>query len=202
MAIYIEDHLPGIRENGLNTAVPVDFTDAPSVSLPLATVVGGTVVATNITSTSATALTVGQAGTTNPGFTVDTATASSESGLKVKSASSGDGLAVSVTSSVANEPLTIDAKGSGSITLNGTATGAVGSPRVVSAVTGTAATAGGAKAFGMGSGTVGIFFGSGAPTVSAGQGSLYLRTDGAGVDSRLYVNTDGGTTWVDVTTSA
>jgi len=199
MAINIEDMLPGVRENGLNSAVAVDFTDAPSVSLPLGTVVGGTVSASNITATSATALTAGQNGTTNPAFAVDTATASSESGLKIKSASSGDGLAVSTTSSVANEALTIDAKGSGTMTLNGTATGVVSTPRVFSAVTATGATAGGAKAFGMGTGTVGIFFGSGAPTISAGQGSVYLRTDGADVDERIYSNSDGGTTWVAMT---
>jgi hypothetical protein len=202
MAINIEDMLPGVRENGLNSAVAVDFTDAPSVSLPLGTVVGGTVSASNITATSATALTVGQAGTTDPGFAVDTATASSETGLKVKTASSGGGLAVSTTSSVANEALTIDAKGSGTMTLNGTATGVVTTPRVVNVVTATGATAGGAKAIGMGTGTVGIFFGSGVPTVSAGQGSLYIRTDGSGVNDRLYINTNGTTGWIDVTTSA
>lgn len=195
MAINIEDMLPGVRENGLNSAVAVDFTDAPSVSLPLGTVIGGTVSASNITATSATALTVGQAGTTDPGFAVDTATASSETGLKVKTASSGGGLAVSTTSSVANEALTVDAKGSGTFTLNGTATGAVSTPRVFSSVTATGATAGGAKAIGMGTGTVGIFFGSGVPTISAGIGSLYIRTDGSGTADRLYVNTNASTTW-------
>jgi hypothetical protein len=202
MAIYIEDLLPGVRENGLNSAVAVDFTDAPSVALPLGTTVGGTVSASNITATSATALTAGQNGTTNPAFAVDTATASSETGLKVKCASSGAGLALSTTSSVANEALTIDAKGTGTITLNGTATGEVSSSRAFNAATQTGATAGGAKAIGMGTGTVGIFFGSGVPTVSAGQGSLYIRTDGSGVNDRLYINTNGTTGWIDVTTSA
>jgi hypothetical protein len=46
----------------------------------------------------------------------------------------------------------------------------------------------------------GIFFGSGVPTLSAARGSLYLRTDGFGVDSRLYVNTNGTTGWTAVST--
>lgn len=42
----------------------------------------------------------------------------------------------------------------------------------------------------------GIFFGSGAPSLTAGTGSLYLRTDGSTTTSRLYVNSNGSTTWV------
>lgn len=49
---------------------------------------------------------------------------------------------------------------------------------------------------------LGIFAGSGAPTFSAGKGSLYLRTDGASTSTRAYINTDGGTTWTAVTTAA
>ena len=48
----------------------------------------------------------------------------------------------------------------------------------------------------------GIYFGSGAPTVSAGKGSFYLRSDGSSTSTRLYVNSDGGTTWTAVTTAA
>lgn len=48
----------------------------------------------------------------------------------------------------------------------------------------------------------GIFFGTGAPTFAAGQGSLYLRSDGSSTSTRAYVNTDGGTTWTSVTTAA
>lgn len=47
----------------------------------------------------------------------------------------------------------------------------------------------------------GIFFGSGVPTLSAAQGSLYLRSDGA-VNARLYINTDGGTTWTAFNTAS
>ena len=48
----------------------------------------------------------------------------------------------------------------------------------------------------------GVFFGSGAPTLSAAKGSLYLRSDGSGTGDRMYVNTDGSTTWTAVTTAA
>ena len=47
----------------------------------------------------------------------------------------------------------------------------------------------------------GVFFGSGAPTLSAAKGSLYLRSDGSGVADRMYINADGGTTWTAVTTA-
>jgi hypothetical protein len=48
----------------------------------------------------------------------------------------------------------------------------------------------------------GVFFGSGAPTISAAKGSLYLRSDGSGTSDRMYVNTDGATAWTAVTTAA
>jgi hypothetical protein len=48
----------------------------------------------------------------------------------------------------------------------------------------------------------GIYYGSGAPTVSAAQGSLYMRSDGTTTNDRMYVNTDGGTTWTAVITAA
>lgn len=51
-------------------------------------------------------------------------------------------------------------------------------------------------------GNFGVFFGSGAPTLSAARGSLYLRTDGSGTSDRMYVNTDSGTTWTAVTTAS
>lgn len=64
-------------------------------------------------------------------------------------------------------------------------------------------TAGGIVALTLGTaGTLGIYFGSGAPTVSAPKGSLYLRTDGTGVGDRAFINTNGATTWTAITTAA
>jgi hypothetical protein len=68
---------------------------------------------------------------------------------------------------------------------------------------GTAIPAGGVQAIGVSStATMGVYFGSGAPTVSAAKGSLYLRSDGSTTNDRMYVNTNGTTTWTAVTTAA
>lgn len=75
------------------------------------------------TSASASALAVGLAGTTNPALKVDASTASSATGVLVKSAAAAAGVALSVISSGTNEALTIDSKGSGALTLNATGTG-------------------------------------------------------------------------------
>ena len=79
---------------------------------------------------------------------------------------------------------------------------AVGNATILSA---TAVPAGGTTGAGykMSSTTnLGIFFGSGAPSLSAAQGSLYLRTDGSTTITRMYINTDGSTGWTNVVTSA
>ena len=47
-----------------------------------------------------------------------------------------------------------------------------------------------------------IVVGTGAPTFTAPQGSLYIRVDGSSTSTRLYVNTNGSTTWTNVTTAA
>lgn len=73
----------------------------------------------------------------------------------------------------------------------------------ITADSGTAPAAGGMAAF-LASSTagLGIYVGSGAPTVSAAKGSLYLRTDGSSTSTRAYINTDGATTWTAITTAA
>jgi len=53
-----------------------------------------------------------------------------------------------------------------------------------------------------GAGTPGIYSGAGAPTLTAAQGSLYLRTDGSSTSTRAYINTDGAGTWTAITTAA
>lgn len=67
----------------------------------------------------------------------------------------------------------------------------------------TATTAGGVQAIGLGTAAaLGIYYGSGAPTVSAAKGSLYLRSDGSGTNDRAYINTNGSTTWTALVTVA
>lgn len=61
---------------------------------------------------------------------------------------------------------------------------------------------GGAAGATFTSSLVGIYVGSGAPTITAPKGSIYTNTTGSSTSTRLYVNTDGATTWANVTTSA
>jgi hypothetical protein len=99
----------------------------------------------------------------------------------------------------------------GAVIVSGNVTGGnVLSSAVVSAVgaatilSGTAIPAGGTTGAGYklsSTANLGIFFGSGAPTLSAAKGSLYLRTDGSAINNRMYVNTDGASTWTAVTTA-
>ena len=46
--------------------------------------------------------------------------------------------------------------------------------------------------------TTPIYSGSGAPSISATQGALYLRTDGNSTSTRVYVNTNGSTGWTNL----
>ena len=98
--------------------------------------------------------------------------------------------------------ISVAANISGGNILSGAVVSAVGNARILS---GTAVPAGGTAGAGytMSSTTnFGIFFGSGAPTLSAAQGSLYMRTDGSATSDRMYVNTDGATAWTPVITAS
>ncbi len=71
----------------------------------------------------------------------------------------------------------------------------------VTADSGTAPVAGGAAAFlATSTANFGIYFGSGAPTISAAQGSLYLRTDGTTTNDRIFVR--GSAAWIAITTAS
>lgn len=84
------------------------------------------------------------------------------------------------------------------VSLNGFST-----PGNLTADSGIAPVAGGAQAVQMGTTAgFGIYFGSGAPSISAASGSLYLRTDGSSTSTRAYINTTGSTTWTAITTAA
>ena len=74
----------------------------------------------------------------------------------------------------------------------------------VNVASGTATPAGGSTSARLLFGTTagfGVYYGSGAPTVSAAKGSLYLRSDGTGTNDRQYINTDGSTAWTAVVTA-
>ena len=69
----------------------------------------------------------------------------------------------------------------------------------------TAITAGGVTGVGLllgATSALGVYFGSGAPTIQAAQGSIYLNTTGSSTSTRLYVNSTGAATWVAVTTAS
>ena len=132
--IYIEQNTPNIETDGLNTKQAVDFSGAPTVALPAGTTINGSSLTAlgTITSSSAQALAVGLNGLTNPAFNVDSSTGSQADGVNVKGLAAGNGAGVKVITSGTNSPLTIDAAGSGTITLAGTSTGAVILPAAVS----------------------------------------------------------------------
>ena len=80
---------------------------------------------------------------------------------------------------------------------------AINATGILTGLSATGTTAGGLQAIGVGTtAALGIYFGSGVPTVSAAQGSIYIRSDGSSTSTRLYINTDAGTTWTNVTTAA
>jgi hypothetical protein len=90
---------------------------------------------------------------------------------------------------------------SGALTVGNT----ISSTGQLSVQTSTAPPAAGANTSGIkfsSTANLGLYWGSGAPTFSAGQGSLYLRTDGSSSSTRAYMNSTGSTTWVAVTTAS
>jgi hypothetical protein len=83
------------------------------------------------------------------------------------------------------------------------AIGALVSTGGITALSATATTSGGATVAGIKFGTdgLGVYFGTGTPTISAPQGSIYLNKAGNSTSSRLFVNSNGTTGWVAVTTA-
>lgn len=80
-----------------------------------------------------------------------------------------------------------------------TATGAM------TANSATAIPAGGATTCGLkatSTASFGVFFGSGAPSLSAAKGSIYLRSDGSTTNDRAYIATNSSGTWTALTTAA
>ncbi len=185
------------------------------------TVVG----ATTHQSTAAAAFTVGAvaAGAT-PVFSVDASTASAVAGLNVKGAVTGGTVAVVVTDSGADSSLIINAKGTGTIGIGSVSTGRVtitpvttitglvtltgGLTSVASAVlkSGTAipATAGAVAAgvpISYYSTGLSIEVTSDAPTHVRAKGSICINTAGSSSSTRLYINSDGSTGWIAITTA-
>jgi hypothetical protein len=152
--------------------------------------------------TASSALAVSGAFTASSAATLSgTVTASSASTVTINGT-------LTTTAATVNGALTSTA-----ITASGLITGSAGvslnssftSSGNINAVTGTTITVGGVTGRGIllfGSTTFGIYAGSSAPAIAAGQGSLYLRTDGASSLTRAYIQTSGSTnTWVGMLTT-
>lgn len=103
----------------LNSGILIDSSNNVTGAGSIAS--GAHIVASSV----AQALAVGPTGATNPALTVDASTASSATGLLVKSAAAAGGLALSVQSSGANENLTVNAKGTGAIVIGNASTGQI-----------------------------------------------------------------------------
>jgi hypothetical protein len=74
---------------------------------------------------------VGLSGATNPAFWVDSSVALQVAGLKLTGAVTGGTVALTAIDSGANTNVSLDAKGSGTVTINGTATGGITLARAV-----------------------------------------------------------------------
>jgi len=171
---------------------------APATSATITVADGKTLTASNtltFTGTDASSVACGTGGTvayTENKLSVFAATTSAEL-AGVISDETGTGVLVFANTPTLITPVLGAATGT-SVSLTSSAT----------ALSATPATAGGfaTAAVVMGNAGLGIFFGSGAPSISAAKGSLYMRTDGSATNDRMYVNTDAATTWTALTTAA
>lgn len=145
-----------------------------------------------LTNKTLTSPTINTATITNPTLTVDTISEfSSANGVTIDGVLAKDG------------GLTLS--GNLSVTGTSTLTGSVSTVGQLSTQTGTSIPASGSATAGIklsSTANFGIFFGSGAPTFSAAKGSVYLRSDGSSTSTRMYVNTNGSTTWTNFTSAA
>lgn len=161
-----------ITLTGSNNSNPTIGTSAGSLNLSAATI-------------AAAGLTVSGADLTSRGLT-DSATATA----LTLSGSGANSIAIANSASTP--------------TISATGGAAIGVLSPINIKTATAIPVGGAAtmAIAFSSSFIGVFVGSGAPSVSAAKGSLYLRSDGSTTNDRMYINTDGSTTWTAVTTAA
>src|ERR1035437_532895 len=137
-SVNIEDYVPVVKYQGLNSDKPVDFSGSATVLLPAGTTIGGASLTAlgTITSSSANALAVGIAGTTNPAFNVDSSTGSQAAGLNVVGAVAAGTVAVASISSGAAASLTLDAKGTGTIGIGTVSSGLITLGHAVTITTG------------------------------------------------------------------
>jgi hypothetical protein len=121
----------------VNTIVATKaYVDATFVPLAGGAMTG----ALSIQSTNASALAIGRQGATDPVLKVNASVGSVATGWELKGNAAAAGSDLTVTSSGTNESGRIDAKGTGTLTLQGTATGNLTTPRVTTLTNSTAST--------------------------------------------------------------
>lgn len=203
-----------VISSGTNEALKIDAKGSGTISigsvstgaiaLGRATTVTGALSVTGagtVTSASASALTVGPSGATNPTLKVDGSTASAATGLQVKSAAAAAGLALSVISSGTNENLTLDAKGSGTITLGGTSTGNIVATRAIAGalgITSAGATAGIGYATGAGGAVTQITSRTTGVTINKVSGAITLVSAAGSTTPASFTVTNSAVAATDV----
>lgn len=93
----------------------------------------------------------------------------------------------------------------GNINISPAGAGQIIGTRAITALSTTTIPAGGTAGAGYkfsATSNYGVFFGSGAPTLAAAQGSIYLRSDGTSSNNRAYLNVAGSTIWTAILTSS
>ncbi len=212
---------------GTTTIAGISLTD---LTVTGNTVIGNAVTdtltvtgASSITSSSASSLAVGLNGATTPAFVVDSSTSSQAAGLKVVGATTTGTVAV-VTIGGAAVNLTVNATGTGTIGIGSVSTGAV-TITPATTITGLATLTGGltsvasavlksALAVPATSGAVAAgvpisYYSTGlsievtsdTPTHVRAKGSICISTAGSSSSTRLFINSDGSTGWIAITTA-
>lgn len=143
----------------------------------------------------------------SPTITNATITADTLAGFTTSNTGTIYGISVTTGSISSALSLTSTLSVTGASTLSGaiTAGSTISTTGQLSVQTSTAPPAAGATTSGIkvsSTANFGVFWGSGAPNFSCGQGSIYLRTDGSSTSTRLYINTTTGIAWTNVVTAA